>query len=98
MLKHIMNVDKGGDPYAWLEMFNEQLAISDESWTRLELETTDDLSLWLGEDGHTQLEKFEIFNSDGGARETLELQMQEAIRSPNPNRIYPQGIDSLTPE
>ena len=98
MLKHIMNVDKGGDPYEWLEMFNDQMSIADENNARLTLETTDDLSLWLGEDGKTQMEKYEIFYSDGGARDLLILQMQEAIRSPNPNRVYPQDLDNSTPE
>ncbi len=98
LLKHIMNVDKGGDPYAWLEMFNDQMLIADEDYARLTLKSSDELSLWLGEDGHTQMEKYEIFYSDGGARELLVLQMQEAIRSPNPNRVYPQDLDNSTPE
>ena len=98
MLKHIMNVDKGGDPYEWLDMFNEQMSIANENYERLNLETTDDLSLWLGEDGKTQMEKYEIFYSPGGGRDLLNLQMQEAIRSPNPNRVYPQELDSSVPE
>ncbi len=96
MLKHIMNVDRGGNPSEWLEMFNEQLSLADESHSRLKLETSDDLSLWLGEDGHTQLEKFQTFNSPGGMRETLIRQMEEAIVKPNPNRVY--SIDSSVPE
>ena len=83
MLKLVMDVNRGGDPARNLEYFNDQLTLVDENHARLKLKTTDDLSLWLGEDGHTQMERYEVFNSSGGMRDILISQMRDAIRNPN---------------
>ena len=85
MLKLVMETNKFGDYSSTLPMFNAQLSLIDENEQRLNLETTDDLSKWLGEDGHKQLEKYETFNSVGGMRDILILQMQNAISNPDPN-------------
>jgi len=87
MLKLIMDVNRGGDPVRNLGFFNDQLALINENHERLKLETSDDLSRWLGEDGHTQLERYEVFYSSGGMRDILTAQMQDAILNPDPNKV-----------
>ena len=86
----VQAVDEGADPTEQLSFFNDQLSLIDEAHARLKLETSDDLSLWLGEDGHKQLEKFETFNTGtggrAGTRDILIDDMQRAILNPNPNR------------
>lgn len=87
LLKIVMNTNKGSEPTEMLEMFNEQMSLIDQNYARIQLETSDDLSKWLGEDGHKQLQKFQDFNSPGGAREFLVTTMQEAVLNPDPNKI-----------
>ena len=83
MLKLVMDVNRGGDPARNLEFFNSQLSLVSENYARLHLKSNDELSLWLGEDGHTQLERYELFYSTGGMRDILTSQMGDAIRNPN---------------
>jgi len=87
MLKLVMDVNRGGDPVRNLGYFNDQMALINENHERLKLETSDSLSKWLGEDGHTQLERYEVFYSPGGMRDILVAQMQDAILNPDPNKI-----------
>jgi len=86
MLKIVMNTNQGGDPIVNLRLFNDQLSLINENEARLKLETTDDLSRWLGEDGHRQQEKYETFNSAGGMKEILIELMGQAILNPDPNK------------
>jgi len=99
MLKQVMLMNQlprlGGSTDDLVEiktMFDEQMALTDENHERLILETNDDLSKWLGEDGHKQLEKYENFNNPGGMREILIKQMTLAINSPDLGRI--EGLQS----
>lgn len=87
LIKLVRNTNAGSKPSKMLELFNAQLSIIDESHSRLKMETSDDLSKWLGEDGKQQLEKFETFYSRGGLREILIIAMQDAILNPDPNKI-----------
>ena len=87
MLKIVMNVNRGGDPVQSLGFFNSQMSLIDENYARLKMKTSDDLSLWLGLDGHPQMERYEVFYSAGGMHDILTAQMQEAILNPDPNRI-----------
>jgi len=99
MLKQVMLMNQlprlGGNTDDMVEirtMFDEQMAITDENYKRLKMETDDDLSKWLGEDGHKQLEKYSTFNSPGGMREILVAQMELAINSPDLGRL--QGLEA----
>lgn len=94
MLKQVMLMNQlprlGGSTDDIVEiktMFDEQMALTDENNNLLEQETSDDLSKWLGEDGHKQLEKYKTFNSAGGMREILIKQMTLAINSPDLGRV-----------
>ena len=86
MLRIVMEVNKGGDPMVLKRMFNDQLSLIDLNYEKLQLETDDELSKWLAEDGHTQLERYENFNSEGGSREFLIGAMRDAIVNPRPDR------------
>ena len=99
MLKQVMLMNQlprvGGTTDDLIEiktMFDEQMALTDENLELLTLETSDDLSKWLGEDGHKQLEKYKNFNSPGGMRDILIKQMTLAINSPDLGRIA--GLES----
>lgn len=67
-----------------LELFNAQLALLDREHGALILETNRDLNKWLSQDGTTQLQRYELFNSQGGTRDFLKMQMQSALLNPNP--------------
>ncbi len=86
MLKLIMETNKYGNYAVTLPYFTSQMSLVQENYGRLKAETTDELSLWLGEDGHKQLEKYETFYSDGGMRDVLTLQMQNAMSNPDPSK------------
>ena len=83
MLKLVMDVNRGGDPTRNLEMFNSQMNLIGENYARLHMKSNDELSLWLGDDGHIQLERYEVFYSAGGMRDILEAQMRDALANPN---------------
>lgn len=86
MLKLIMETNKYGNYPVTLTYFNAQMSLAQENYGRLKAETTDDLSLWLGEDGHKQLEKYETFYSEGGMRDILVMQMNNAVAAPDPSK------------
>ncbi len=83
MLKLVMDVNRGGDPARNLEFFNSQMALISENFARLHMKSNDELSLWLGDDGHIQLERYEVFYSPGGMRDILTAQMRDALANPN---------------
>ena len=87
LLKIVMDTNQGGDPTRNLGYFNEQLSIIDQNYANLKLQTTDSLSLWLGEDGHVELERYATFNAPGGMRDILIAQMQQALLTPDPSKI-----------
>lgn len=87
MLRLVSEVHRGGDPISSLDLFNEQDALIAQNYARLQLETTDSESLWLGEDGKVQLEKFESYYTS--SREVLIFMMQNAILRPDPLRVIP---------
>ena len=62
------------------------MSLVSEAYSLLNAETSDDLSKWLGEDGHKQLVKFSDFFADGGVKEQLDFQMARAIREPSAER------------
>jgi len=94
LLKIVMNTNQGGDATQNLDYFNEQLSLIAENHARLKLETSDNPSLWLGEDGKRQMEKFEAFYTEGGMHDILVMQMQQAVLNPDPNKSL-MGIGSL---
>lgn len=67
------------------QLFNAQLNRLDSAYAQLRMETRSNLNKFLDKDGTPQLERFEIFNSPGGARQILTSQMQTAVLNPNPN-------------
>lgn len=82
-LRNIINsVEAGADPSQALQDFNMQLALIDQAHARLYLDTQSELNQFLGEDGTKELTRFELFNSQGGAREQYILDMQTAILNP----------------
>lgn len=94
MLKQVMLMNQlprlGGttdDMVDIKNMFDEQMAFTDENHRKLNAETHDEESKWLAEDGHKQLEKYSTFNSPGGMREILIKQMTLAMNSPDLGRI-----------
>lgn len=80
-----------------LALFNEQLALIDRDYSRLNLETQRDLNKFLGQDGTPELARFEIFNNVGGARELLIRDMQTALLNPNPTK-FSLSVDDLNNE
>jgi hypothetical protein len=71
-----------------LELFNYQLALLDREHSKLYLDTRRNLNRWLGVDGTTQLQRFELFNAPGGTRQFLTQRMQEALLNPDPTKNY----------
>jgi hypothetical protein len=69
-----------------LEMFNYQLALLEREHAALKRDTSTDLNRFLSRDGTTQLQRFEMFNSQGGSREFLTREMQIALINPNPTK------------
>jgi len=94
LLKLVSNTNQGGDAMKNLDYFNEQLSLIGENYERLKLESMDKPSFWLGEDAKRQMEKFEVFYTEGGMRDILTMQMQQAILNPNPNKVL-MGIESI---
>lgn len=70
-----------------LDLFNYQLARLDKAHDMLVLETRSNTFKFLGKNGIAELEKFEIFDSVGGGRETLIRLMQEAVNIPDPTKV-----------
>ena len=86
LLRSVMMVKQAQTPEEMIEIregFDQQLALMDEDYSRLQLETNADLTKWLGQDGHPQLERYLTFNAEGGTRDTLVLQMKQAINNPS---------------
>lgn len=71
----------------YLQQFNEQLAVIDQSHQRLKFESGRGLNRALGKDATVELTQYELFNQFGGQREILIGQMQAALLNPNPAAI-----------
>lgn len=79
----ITDTNQGGSAADNIDLFNSQLTLIDESYSKLYLENK---NKFLGKDATTQLENFENFYSVGGSRELLIREMQQAILNPNPSK------------
>jgi hypothetical protein len=68
-----------------LALFNEQLARVQAAYSKLKLQTKEDLSQYLG-DGTAELAQFEAFNT-GGEKDLYIQRMQIALLNPDPNKV-----------
>lgn len=81
----VRDTNQGGDAQRNLNYFNQQLAIIDQSYSQLKLDTQKDLTNFLG-DGTIQLERYEGFYAPAGFRALLIADMQQALINPDPNK------------
>lgn len=72
-----------------LELFNYQLALINQSHSKLKKETQSTLSTFTGEKGDAELAKYESFYASGGSRDFLVREMQVALLTPNPSKGQP---------
>jgi len=82
----IQDTNGGGNVAENMQLFNHQLMIIDDAYSKLHLQTHNNLSKFLGKDGTPELEKFENFYSMGGMRSILVNEMQQAVLNPNPQK------------
>ena len=80
----VTDTNQGGSAGDNLDLFNSQLTLIDESYSKLALENR---GKFLGKDATIELENFENFYSVGGSRELWIREMQQAILNPNPNKV-----------
>ena len=80
----VTDTNGGGSAASNIDLFNSQLTLIDEAYSRLQLENR---GKFLGADATTQLENMENFYSVGGSRELLIREMQQAILNPNANKV-----------
>ena len=70
-----------------LEMFNYQLALAQQQYSKLKRQTQNNLNDYVDVKTRVQLEKFEMFYSIGGNRDRSIQSMQNALLNPNPAKI-----------
>ena len=75
-----------------IELYYKTINFIDSAHAKTRKDASEDLNIWLGNDGGVQLTKFDIFDST--LREYYQSQFQIALANPNPNQLL-IGIDDI---